>query len=148
MERIATDARHTIANYYTCQAAAVVERTPLDTRHTVRNGHTRKSAATIERITPDNRHTVRDGHACQPTAAKERITPDTRHVGSNFNCLRFFYPSRSIIQAGIDYRLLIYFSRPIVFFDASICERYLSLGVTSWFKMRNNPLFDVLWWFT
>ena len=147
-ERPTPDARHAIRNRHRRQTSAGVERRRPDARHAIRDRHRRQTAATVKRIFSDARHAIRNRHRRQTTAVEERIRPDARHVGSDFDCLKFFYPTIWIIkQSGVDHRLLGYIAGPVVFLRSPVCERYLSLGVSYRFWMRNNPLFDVLWRF-
>ena len=120
---------------YTCQTTAAVKRPPLDARHAVRYRHACQAGAAGERVLPDARHAVRNRHRRQPTAVLERPIPDARRIGSDFDCLRAFYPiiGISIKQPSVDHRLPGYLARPVVFLDASVYKRYLRLWVSGWF---------------
>ena len=77
---------------------ALIEHIPSDARNAVRYRHARKPAAEAKHTTPDTCHAVRYRHACQPCTIIKRIVPDARYIGSDFNCLRFFYPDRVTIS--------------------------------------------------
>ena len=81
-----------------CQTDATVKRIFPDARHRFWNRHACQPAAEAKHTIPDTCHAVRYRHACQPCTIIKRIVPNTRHIGSNFDCLRFFYPDRVIIS--------------------------------------------------
>ena len=98
IERIRPNACHTVRYRHTCQSAAEAKHIIPDTCHAVRYRHTCQSAAEAKHTIPDTCHAVRYRHACQPCTIIKRIVPDARYIGSDFNCLRFFYPDRVTIS--------------------------------------------------
>ena len=135
VKRPPLDARHAVRYRHACQAGAAGERVLPDARHAVRNRHRRQPTAIVKRLVPDARHAVRNRHRRQSSAVLERPIPDARRIGSDFDCLRAFYPiiGISIKQPSVDHRLPGYLARPVVFLDASVYKRYLRLWVSGWF---------------
>ena len=80
-----------------------------DARYTVSDRNQCHGSA-IRKHAPNACHAVRDRHRSQIVTAFKHAIPDACHAGSDFNCLRFFYPITYIIiiQSGIDHCLLSY----------------------------------------
>ena len=118
-----------------CQISTCVECSIPDARYARRDRHWRQTTATGERTLSDARHARRDRYTCKIVATIKRSIPDARRICSDFNYLKFFYPSIRIfvIQPGAGHSWLIYLSRPVVFLRIPICKCYFRLGVSSWF---------------
>ena len=94
----ALDCRLVLAGEGYTRKTALIEHILSDARHAVRYRQARKPAAEAKHTTPDTCHAVRYRHACQPCTIIKRILSDARYIGSDFNCLRFFYPDRVTIS--------------------------------------------------